>query len=528
MNKKGVFTGFICLTLASALTACGDGANNTDPAPSDSAKPSAGAAAASPTASAPVTLKIMANYDTPDISETDKKFVAQLEAHNNVKIQWEIPPVTGYKERVQLMLASGDYPDVVFFPGTSDASFQNALKDGIIIPVNDYLKTADYINKYTYQSEWDALKVNKDERIYGIPRTSVVRNDGFWVRKDWLDKLNISLPGDGKVTKDQFEDVLKQFTLNDPDGNGKKDTYGYAGVVNANKVFDPILTGAFGLVGWQKAAGGEYPYMNAMYDSSSTNFKDALAYTAKLYTGGYFDPDSATNDGTKQRERFWRGLTGVYPGFAGHYVWHLGELQKQNPQAELTYIWVKDDNGQVTSGNLAVGANGLWGFWGITKTAKNPQKAVDLLNSWLSDELWPIVTNGYEGTDYELKDGEKVSKANAPTNFYIRRNSMRRAYDPGFFTAGNPKQVIEKISPWLTTALETVKTPMDAGFLPEAAKKPDYQDYQKVWSQTVMKIIMGKESVAKFDELLAGWYKNGGLDYVKQMNDFISKLNPGK
>ncbi|MDR6550802.1 extracellular solute-binding protein [Paenibacillus qinlingensis] len=514
-SKKGVLTSLLSVTTISLLVAgCG---NSTDTAKnSDDAVKKA---------SEPVSLKIMANYDSPTLTEADQKFIKTLEEKNNVKIQFDIPPMSGYAEKLQLMLASGTYPDIVFFPDTRDVAFQNAVRDGLLLPVNDYINKLPELKQYTYQSEWDSLKVKNDDKIYGIPRTSILRNDGYWVRKDWLQNVGITLPGDGLVTKEQFADILGKFTFNDPDKNGKNDTYGYAGAVNPqSKVFDPILTGAFGVLGWQEANSGTYTYMDAKYDTSKTSYKDALAFTAKLYKEGVFDPDSATNDETKRRERFWRGMTGVYPGFAAHYTYHLPEIQKQTPSADLTYIWVKGEDGKASFNTGSVNSTGIWGFWGITKTAKNPEKAAVLLNSWLTDSMWETVKNGYEGNDYTIKDGQKVAPATLPTD-YVRKNSMRRANDSSFFIkVGTPKDVVDKITPWLKTSIDTVVTSKDLGFQPEAARKPIYQDYQKTWDQTIMKIIMGKETVDKFTELQTGWYKNGGDEYAKQMNDYITSL----
>lgn len=521
LKRKGMLTVIAGMMLVA--TACG---TTEKPAGTNSAATADPVKSAEPAATVPI--KIMANHEQPDISATDAKFIEQLEKKNNVKLTFEIPPSTGYLERQQLMLSSGDYPDVVFFQNTTDQAYLNAVRDGILVPVNDYLKNAPNLMKYTYQSSWDQLKANQDGKIYGIPRTSVVRNDGYWVRTDWLENVGIPIPANSEVTIQQFEDILKKFTFNDPDKNGKNDTYGYAGAYNARKVLEPILTGPFGVMGWQKASGGKYEYMNPMYDQNGTEFKKALEFSANLYKAGVLDPDSALNDGTKQRERFWRGLTGVYPGFAGHYTWHLPEIQKQAPKADLTFVHVKNEKGEVKGGNLATSPTGLWGFWGITKNAKNPQKVVNLLDSWLSDDLWPVVVDGYEGQDYTVDNGQKKAIVGPPKNF-IRRNSMRRANDIGFFiTTGTPKEVVDKITPWLKKSLETVVAGKDLGFVPDAAKKPNYMDYQKEWDQTTMKILMGEVPVAKFDELLNGWYKAGGEDYVKQMNDYIKKMESSK
>jgi putative aldouronate transport system substrate-binding protein len=519
MTKKRGMLAVMAATVLLTSAACGSNEVVTEPASSG------GEVKSGQTPAQPVPLKIMANYDQADLSATDKRMVELLEQKTNTKITFEIPPLTGYKERLQLMLASGDYPDIVFFPATNDPSFLNAMKDDILLPVNDYVKNASNLQKYTYQTSWDALKVKQDNNIYGIPRTSVTRNDMYWVRKDWLKNVGVTIPDNSEVTIDQFTEILRKFTKEDPDKNGKNDTYGLAVNVNGRKVLDPVLTGPFGLIGWQPTTGDSYAFMDPIYDTKNEAYKKALTYSNQLYKEGLLDPDAATNDGTKSRERFWKGITGVYLGFAGHYNWHTDEMRKQNPNVELTYLFVKNEQGKVQGGGYATG---LWGFWAITKNAKNPQKAADFLDSFLADDVWPTVSNGFEGSDYKLESGKMVAIQNPPTSF-VRRNTMRRANDTDFFiTVGTEKNVVDLITPWLKKSVETVANGKDLGFVPEAAKKPALMDYQKVWDQTVMKIILGESPVSKFDELQAGWYKAGGEDYVKQMNEFIKKMESAK
>lgn len=510
--------------LAASLAACSQSSGQQ----SQGNQPSSSTTPDKP--SEPITIKIMANYNTPEQTESDKRFIAELEKINNVKLVFEVPPATGYNERLKLMLASNDYPDVVMFPDTSDQSFQNAIKDGIIKPVNEYVKNAQYLQKYTYKASWDQLRVKQDDKIYGIPRTSVVRNDAYYVRKDWLKNIGFTLPANGEITLAQFEEILNKFTNNDPDQNGKKDTYGYGGGYNpSNKMLEVIVPGAFGLTGWQATKGGEYPYINPMYDRKSDAFKKALEFSAKMYKNGYFDPDSATNDAAKQRERFVRGLTGVYPGFAGHYVGLNNDIKKNSPSAELAYVFVTNDQGKVEGGSLGASSTGLWGFWGITTAAKNPQKIVDVLNSWISDEMWEKTGDGYEGIDYTVKNGVKAAMEPAAPAAHFRRSSMRRSNDTSFFlSVGMSKEQLDLVVPWLEKSIATVVPAKDNAFVPDAAKKPNFLDYSKVWQQTTMKMIMGEEPVSKFDELLNGWYKNGGEDYMKQMNEYIKKMEGGK
>jgi putative aldouronate transport system substrate-binding protein len=522
---RGTFIGLVVLMLLFAA-ACSGGDNGNSGKNGNVNKGGSGQTAANGKDEETVTIKIMANHEQANLSATDRKWVEQVEKELHVKLEFEIPPVTGYQERVQLMLASGEYPDLVYFPQTNDQSFLNAVRDGLVVPVNEYIANTENLMKYTYDVSWNALKIQQDENIYGIPRTTVIRNDAYWVRKDWLDKLGITIPENSEITLDQFTEILTRFTKDDPDGNNQDDTYGYAAFADGNKVLQPILTSQFGELGWQKADGGDYGYMDAMYDRNSDSFKKALAYTAKLTKDGLLDPDAAVNNSTTSRERFYRGITGVMPGFAGHYGWHDSELKKISPDAEITYVFVKDEQKDDVKG-VGYGV-GLWGFWALTKEAKNPQKVIDVLDYFLSDKAYPTVLIGYEGIDYKEENGSKVQTEDneeAP----IRRNTMRRAGDTEiYFTITTPKEIIDLSTPWLDKSVDSVVLSKHLDFMPEASKKPNFMDYKKVWDQTIMKINLGVTPVDEFDQLLDGWYKNGGEEYVKEMNEFIQKTDKGE
>ena len=113
------------------------------------------------------------------------------------------------------MLVSGEYPDVIMFQTQDSDSYKNALEGEVIIPLDEYLEKTPNLMKYTYDASWKALKSNTDGKIYGVPRTSVTRADGFWLRKDWLDKIGISIPENGEITIDEFTEIMRRFTTED-------------------------------------------------------------------------------------------------------------------------------------------------------------------------------------------------------------------------------------------------------------------------------------------------------------------------
>lgn len=510
---------FTVLVVLMVLAACSGGGGSNPP------DNSSGNGGGQPNSSSPsseggekAAIRMMANFSTANIEASDKAFFDKLQEAVNVDLQFIVPPASGYQEQLQLTLVSGDYPDIIFFPNENNEAYLNAVNDGILIPLNEYLENAPSLKDYTYDVSWDALKTKRDGDIYGIPRTTIARYDGFEVRKDWLDNIGFEIPDNHEVTIDQFTDILRKFTFEDPDGNGKDDTYGFSAFLNGDKVLGNILSAQLGNMGWQEASGGEYQYMSPIYDQNSTVYKDILAYTQQLYKEGLLDPDAAVIDSNVAHERFKRGITGVRPEFAGWVPTGEEEMKLINPDAELTYLFVQDRQGELKG---VMSGTGIWGLWGVTNKAKNPQKAVEILDWMLSDEGWEYVRFGVEGVDFQMVDGKRQYDPDVKSNW--RTAVVRRAGDGDFFIPPTLEQdKVDLIKPWIDKAVNSVSFTLDRGFVPPVARQPELMDFKLTWNETITKINVGELPVDEFDNLLAQWYEKGGRQYVEQMNEYIA------
>lgn len=101
------------------------------------------------------------------------------------------------------------------------------IEDGLIIPISPYLAN---------NGNWDDLPADI-KRIFsfsgetwGIPTSSSTKCFSRYYREDWLENLEMDVP----YTIDDFYDVLKAFTYDDPDGDGLDNTRG------ADRFFHPI------------------------------------------------------------------------------------------------------------------------------------------------------------------------------------------------------------------------------------------------------------------------------------------------
>ncbi|WP_214627390.1 extracellular solute-binding protein [Paenibacillus agaridevorans] len=468
----------------------------------------------------PVKIQIMANVLAADSPDNQKAFVEVLNKKLNVELDFLAPPASGYEEQLQLTLVSGELPDVIFFPSEQDEIFLNAVNDGAVIPLNDYLDQSSNLMKYSYERSWEALKTLRDGNVYGIPRTSITRYDGFFVRQDWMDNLGIEMPENNEFTVEEFTELLRKFTFDDPDGNKQNDTYGYGTYLNASKVLEPVLLSELGHLGWQNYGDGEYAYTLPEYDRNSDIYKNVLQYTRDAYKEGIIDPDSPINNVDAASDRFSRGITGVIRGFVGQVKSRQAKMQETNPKAELAYVTVKGPDGEVKGG---VYGTGIWGVWAITSEAESPEKAVEVFDYLLSDEGWDLVSNGIENIHYKFEGGKKVYFDDASRGLYTLRSIVRRHDDPSFFMspASYSEEDIQEALPAIQKSVDAAVSSLDQGYTPPAARQPNYMDYKLTWDELTTRMMLGDLPLEQLEQVRDDWYKNGGEQYMKEMNEFI-------
>lgn len=520
MFKKSICTIILAAMVLSMLSGCGKPTASADSSvPADSSPVST----AEDGSAEPINIHIFGSFWPAERGELTNDFIEQVEKANNVKLELEVPPQSSYNESLQIMMAGGNYPDVVNFSSHSDKLFTQGVDTGLFVPITEQVQKAPDLLAHTYDVTWEAVKTKQDDDIYMIPRTSVARNDGFAIRQDWLDKLNIKISEDLTVTPAEFTDIMKQFTEGDPDGNGKKDTYGFVPSATSDGYLAPFSTGSFGCLGWAEST-GEYAYIDPAFEVGNKNFKAALQFTADLWKAGYIHPDWPILKPGDDNTKLFSGEAGSQPVFAGHVSGRELDTKKLNPNAELTYLaGIKNAEGKLI-GSTSI--PGIWGGWAVTKEAKDVQKVVDTFNWMLSDEGWRLVNYGKEGLTYKM-DGD--TPVVIPENYpKVKTESwagifMRRSDDPNFFLdLSLPQAELDKTAQWIQLSMDTVVFPKDLGFKPAIANDAGFIEAENKRKEVQTKIILGEQPVDNYDQVLEDWYKKGGKTYVEQMNEYIS------
>jgi len=128
-------------------------------------------------------------------------FTKWYEQQINVHIEWIILPSDEALAKLNLMLSSGDYPDVIMaFGNISPAQMQVYGQQGIFLPLNDLIEKAGPNIKKAFALYPEAKDVStaSDGKIYGLTEINDCYHcsmaQKLWIYKPWLDKLGLKIP----------------------------------------------------------------------------------------------------------------------------------------------------------------------------------------------------------------------------------------------------------------------------------------------------------------------------------------------
>jgi putative aldouronate transport system substrate-binding protein len=170
----------------------------------------------------------------------------------NINLTYVIVPTGADGEaKVNAAAAANDLPDLFQMVSANNdnrGALLRLVDLGLIAPVEDLMALMPERAKLHYNDPLAIDLVTFNGHQYGFPEPPPIpKREGFVIRKDWLDKLALQAP----TTPEELLVVAKAFTEQDPDGNGKNDTYGFGGFLNGPGLgtrFDFIM-GAYGVPG---------------------------------------------------------------------------------------------------------------------------------------------------------------------------------------------------------------------------------------------------------------------------------------
>ncbi|CQR47171.1 Lipoprotein LipO precursor [Paraliobacillus sp. PM-2] len=276
-----------------------------------------------------LTLNLSGSWTQGDIKD-DNWVQQKIEEKFNVKIV-NTKIDTWNADEVSLAIASGDVPDTFSF--TSGTLTSKEMFDGGVTRTIPKEMIETYAPRYSKMLDenppgWQ-MNIAEDTEDEYLALTGLQSHTRgiLWAptfRLDWLENLGIEPPGeiepvgpeggleriyftDEAYTTEEVEEILHAFTFNDPDGNGKNDTYGLLPYNNQLHWMNTLM-GAHGVAaGYNLMEDGELKAAEI-----SNRYKEGLKLLAKWYDMGVVDPEWTTLDVEKAWEKYKVGNTGYF------------------------------------------------------------------------------------------------------------------------------------------------------------------------------------------------------------------------
>ncbi|NEA35765.1 extracellular solute-binding protein [Streptomyces sp. SID13031] len=330
------------------------------------------------------------------------------------------------KEKRQIALASGDYPDlfmlIPWVDGITQAEVQKLGTQGVALPIEQLIKD----NAPNIQKQLDANKTLKemstapDGHIYALPQWSDCYHctypDKLWMNSAWLKKLNLQVP----KTTEELRTVLRAFKTQDPNGNGKADEIPMVTDVQDSSLMGFLMNAfAYNPVGGNSnrsllALDGD----KVVTPVNSDAWKEGLKYINSLYAEGLIDKASFTQnaEALKATANNPKAITvGSVPVLWPGIFVQLGSKDGRDKQYDSVPPLTGPDGKSYTGYNFPSSTG--YTFMLTNKASKEAQvAAIKMLDYIYSDEGRKVSVMGPEGVgwsaprpgDIALDDKTKV------------------------------------------------------------------------------------------------------------------------
>ncbi len=337
--------------------------------------------------------------------EETAKWLEALAAGSGLGIKLKLIKVPDAESvmKISSMLAAGEQMDLCYLDWDR---YDVVVADNpnLFQPLDDYVKKSKVFSDTTKfpTTFWEQMK-KPDGHIYSV------RFDNNWgqggtvptVRWDWVVNLNLAkfYENNQKLTLDDYYQLLRAFTYFDPDGNGKKDTYGLA--LGRTLYETQPFFGSVGVIRMYAMDASKKVY--APYTLDKT--KPVWEFLRKLYTEKILEPNFVTNSSSNFQDLFLTGKAGMIGYWANSIHTKNAQVKKDNPNSPYNARALWPPVGPDGTALLRLSAPRIDA---IPATSKNKDKAFALLEFFQTEKGAILCTAGIEGYNYAWQGSKLV------------------------------------------------------------------------------------------------------------------------
>ena len=343
-------------------------------------------------------------------------------------------PADSNDNRIELMVATGEYPDFVFAKG----SVSTLIRNNALIDMSDLIDEYGPNIKKLYGDEYENLRYSsEDPSIYQLCSDKVqeetLETSGT-AQLQWavLQENQYRVP----YTLEEYTQMIRDYMEKYPMINGKpaigisivcSDWHWYTMLSNPSGYMNGSADNGQWIVDDEK--------QEVYYKHAADGQKEYYKWLNEMYNEGILDPEFATQTHEdfvlKVAEGRVLGLLDEEWDYTGAEISLRADGQEEHTYAGLPVTIDRSVKcPSLKQQNLAVG----WGI-GITKSCKDPVRAVRFLDWLCSDEAQILLNWGIEGVDYYYDENgkrciteEDLEASRKDTNYSERTGVGFRVY----------------------------------------------------------------------------------------------------
>ncbi|MBE7035491.1 MAG: extracellular solute-binding protein [Ruminococcaceae bacterium] len=434
----------------------------------------------------------------------DTEYAKGLVERTGITVEYIHPAAGNIEEQLNLLLASGELPDVLANDWTKYGA-EAAIANEYIINLNDVLDQWAPNLKATLKErpEYDKLVKTDEGNYYVFPsfRDSAIDciYQGPIVRKDWLDSLGMEVP----ETIEEWDAALRAF----------KNELGVAIPLSAHyKELAIMFAGAYGVQDTFYLDKGKI-----VYGPATEGYKEYLTQMNKWYTEGLLDKNVATFDWSVLATNVLNGNVGLTFGAAASGIGNWTIAKADDPTYELIGakypVMKKGDKPEFAAVASPFLANGSAA---ITGQCKNVELAARWLDYGYSEEGRMYNNFGTEGVSYNMVDGEPVFSdmiMNDPAGISPAMMMYAKGTYSGTFIQdgrvvaqmqSKPAASRAAVLTWAENNMEEHLMPLTTPTIEEQAEVSNLRSELDTYvDEMTLKFIVGQESLDGFDTFVS-------------------------
>lgn len=414
----------------------------------------------------------------------------------NVKFELVEMPQGNYAEKLNLLLLSGDIPDIIYFQGgDQQIADQDLLED-----LTPHIEKSKYLK--------DSLEPWNEKRLENYPYLLWVKplsQKTPVIRGDWFEKMKSSKALAADPTIDNYYNFFKELKTNPPGGAGKP-AYAFTAAGDLEEL-NAIFNMSFGITSSWLNSGGQFEYYKV-----SNQEKEKLAFYQKLYKEGLLDPGYITKEWDTKEKAFYDGEAGVIVGTAGKVIdIYNGKMMQTNGEnAGVKVLPPAKGEGQgFGASDVTKEARGV----AISSQSEKKELAFKILDYLASPKGQMIDRLGFEGEHYEVTDG-KIDL----TNTYYEQ-WFARFWEPSEFKPEMPlkKPLLGKTAEESLNMVNEFYKEDNLFSLPEEYIA-NWDAMENLYKEYATDIITGKRPLEDFDVFVKEWNAAGGKEITEYAN----------